>query len=82
MPLYAQYHVPNLWSIHVQGRVGLIQMYLIYVSILSELTLLKLVSYLILEIKGGLSFVSYLRYFFKLSSPTLIFYICGGWLRR
>ena len=35
--------------------VGLIQKYLIFISILSFPTLLKLVSYLILEIKGGLS---------------------------
>ena len=64
--------MPNIMSqVFVQGWVGLIQKYLIFISILSDLTLLKLVSYLILEIKGGLSFVSYLRYFFKLSSPTL-----------
>ena len=55
MPLYAQYHIPNLWSSNVQGWVGLVQKYLIFISILSDLTLLKLVSYLILEIKGGLS---------------------------
>ena len=47
MPLYAQYHVPNLWSIHVQGRVGLIQMYLIFISILSVLTAkISILSYL------------------------------------
>ena len=55
MPLYGHYYGPNLWSSHVQGWVGLIQKYLIFISILSDLTLLKLVSYLILEIKGGLS---------------------------
>ena len=68
MPLYPQYHVPNLWSSHVQGWVGL-QEYLIFISILSYLALLKLVSYL--GDKRRFIFLSYLRYFFKLSSPTL-----------
>ena len=70
MPLHAQYHVPNLRSSYVQGWEGLIQKYLIFISILSDLTLFKLVSYLILEIKGGLSYVSYLKIFFQIVFPN------------
>ena len=50
--------------------VGLIQKYLIFISILSIPTLLKLVSYLILEIKGSLSFYLILRYIFQIIFPN------------
>merc|ERR1719499_667198 len=50
--------------------------YLIFISSLSLFTLQKSLSYLIFKIQGGLSLLSYIRYFSEVSCPPCIISIC------
>ena len=51
---------------------GYIRLYLIFICILKILRWVSLAWYLIFKILSRVSWVSYLRYFFNVSSPTLL----------